>query len=199
VHHGWHGTHRYDIQVLATNASTWGHRYSSLPQLLIPCTNGLLCRRVRCVVCTKWTFNCNHRLTLVIFQHTKQTSPPERPFSHYIHSHRLAAEMWTAMKNKFLGGKNLSCFFYLYGFRKYVSYGFSIINFCNRGVHYETPCIYAWELTLDSYEYSYIPSSTRNKTLHDMTLIKLIVARFVGTKGFIIRYSNDHTNKHIAN
>jgi len=23
VHHGWHGTHQYDIQVLATNASTW--------------------------------------------------------------------------------------------------------------------------------------------------------------------------------
>ena len=24
---------------------------------------------------------------------THKTSPPERPFSHYIHSHRLAAEM----------------------------------------------------------------------------------------------------------
>jgi len=23
VHHGWHGTHWYDIQVLATHASTW--------------------------------------------------------------------------------------------------------------------------------------------------------------------------------
>jgi hypothetical protein len=32
VHHGWHGTHRYDIQVLATHASTWIHRYSSLPR-----------------------------------------------------------------------------------------------------------------------------------------------------------------------
>jgi hypothetical protein len=32
--------------------------------------------------------------------------------------------------------------FYLYSlFRKYVSYGFPIINFCNPGVHYETPCI----------------------------------------------------------
>jgi hypothetical protein len=29
VHHGWHGTHRYNIQVLATHASTWVHRYSS--------------------------------------------------------------------------------------------------------------------------------------------------------------------------
>jgi hypothetical protein len=45
------------------------------------------------------------------------------------------------MKNNVLGKKCLSCSFSLYGFRKYVSYGFPIINFCNPGVHYETPCI----------------------------------------------------------
>jgi hypothetical protein len=28
----WHGTHRYDIKVLATHASIWVHRYSSLLQ-----------------------------------------------------------------------------------------------------------------------------------------------------------------------
>jgi hypothetical protein len=71
----------------------------------------------------------------------KMTSPPEQPFSHYVHSHRLAAEMWTTMKNKLTGKKFLSCFLYLYRFCKYVSYGFPIINFCNPGVHYETPCI----------------------------------------------------------
>jgi hypothetical protein len=38
------------------------------------------------------------------------------------------------------GKKNLSCFFYPYRFRKYVSYGFPTMNFCNPGVHYETPC-----------------------------------------------------------
>ena len=32
----------------------------------------------------------------------KTTSTRERPFSHYIHSHRLAAEMWTTMKNNLL-------------------------------------------------------------------------------------------------
>ena len=32
VHHGWHSTHRCDIQVLATHASTCVHRYSSLLQ-----------------------------------------------------------------------------------------------------------------------------------------------------------------------
>ena len=35
----------------------------------------------------------------------KKTSPPERPFYHYIHSHHLAAEMWTTMKNNLLGKK----------------------------------------------------------------------------------------------
>ena len=49
--------------------------------------------------------------------------------------------MWTTIKNNLLGKKNLSCSFYLYRFRKYVSYGFPTIKFCNTGVHYETPFI----------------------------------------------------------
>jgi hypothetical protein len=35
------------------------------------------------------------------------------------------------------GGGEFNCSFCLYRFRKYVSYGFPIINFCNPGVHYE--------------------------------------------------------------
>ena len=27
VHHGWHGTHRYDIQVAATHASTYVEKF----------------------------------------------------------------------------------------------------------------------------------------------------------------------------
>ena len=98
-------------------------------------------RRVLCLLCTKCTLHSHNRLTRVIFQHTKTFLPPERPFSHYIHSHRLAAVMWTTIKNKLLGGGVLSCSFYLYRFCKYVSYGFYIIHFCNPGVHYERPCI----------------------------------------------------------
>jgi len=45
----------------------------------------------------------------------------------------------------------LSCSFYLHRFRKYVSYGFPIINFCNPGVHYETPCISKLKSTLKKY------------------------------------------------
>ena len=55
--------------------------------------NGLVCGRVLCVLCTKCTLHSNHRLTRVIFQHTKRLLPPKWPFSHYVHSHRLAAEM----------------------------------------------------------------------------------------------------------
>jgi hypothetical protein len=71
----------------------------------------------------------------------KKTSSPEWPFSHYIHSHRLGAEMWTTMKKKLTAKMFLSCSFCLYRLHKYVSYGFPIINLCNPGVHYETPCI----------------------------------------------------------
>jgi len=141
VHHGWHGTHRYDIQVLATHTSTWVQQYSSLLQLSVPLGQRGHVTVVLCVLCTKCTFHSNYSATRVIFQ-THTTYPPERPFSHYIKSHRLAAGMWTTTKNNFLGEKKcLSCSFYLYRFRKYLSYGFPIINFRNPGVHYETPCI----------------------------------------------------------
>ena len=102
VHHRWHGTHRYDIQVLATHASTWVHRYSSLLQWSVPLGQRGHVAMVGRILCTKCTLHSNHRLTRVIFQH-KTTFPPERPFSHYIHSHHLAAEMWTTMKNNLLG------------------------------------------------------------------------------------------------
>ena len=46
------------------------------------------------------------------------------------------------------------------------------------------------EVILGSYEY------IRNNALHDLTLMKLKVARIVGTGGFLIRYSNGHTITH---
>jgi hypothetical protein len=68
------------------------------------------------------------------FSHTR-VNPGQH--GHYIHSHRLAAEMWTTMENNLLGKKLLSCS-YLYRFRKCVSYGCPIINFCNPRVHGST-------------------------------------------------------------
>jgi len=60
VHHGWHGTHRYNIQVLATHASTWVHRYFSLLQWsvalgqrgLVSGSFAYFARNARCTVTT---------------------------------------------------------------------------------------------------------------------------------------------------
>jgi hypothetical protein len=144
VHHRWHDTHRYDIQVLATHASTWVHRCYSLLQWSVPLGQRGHVAMVGRILCTKCTMHSNHKLSSCDIPTHKTTSPPERPFSHYIHSHRLAEEMWATMKNNLLGKKVLSCSFYLYRVRKYVPYGYPIIIFCNPGVHYETPCMYVY-------------------------------------------------------
>ena len=115
-----------------THTSTWVHWYSSLLQWSVPLGQRGHVGRIRCTVTTD--------LTHVIFWH-KMPSPPERPFFHCIHSHHVAAEMWTTMINNLLGKKCLSCSLYLYRFHKYVLYGFLIINFCNPGVHCEMLCI----------------------------------------------------------
>ena len=47
----------------------------SFSKLFLPRTNGLVCRRVLCVLCTKCTLHSNHRLTRVIFQNTKRLLP----------------------------------------------------------------------------------------------------------------------------
>jgi hypothetical protein len=56
-HHGWHGTHLYDIQVLATHASTRAHRYSSLLQWSAPLGQRgyvAIVKRVRLIITTLW-------------------------------------------------------------------------------------------------------------------------------------------------
>ena len=68
---------------------------------------------------------------LVWYSITQNDFPSERPFCHYLHSHCPAEEMRITMKNNLMGKKILSCSFYLYRFRKYMSYGFPIIHFCN--------------------------------------------------------------------
>ena len=75
VHHWWHGTHRYDIQVLATHASTWVHQYSSLLQWSVPLGQRGRVTMVGRILCTKCTLHSNHRLTRLIFQHTKLLLP----------------------------------------------------------------------------------------------------------------------------
>ena len=140
VHHGWHGTHRYDIQVLATHASTWVHRYSSLLQCsaalgqrgLLGGSFAYFARNARCTVTTD----------LLVWYSNPQNdfSPGATIFS----LHTLASPSGRNVnydEKQLAGGEKNWVFFYLYRFRKYVSYGFPIINFCNPWVHYETPCI----------------------------------------------------------
>jgi len=134
---GWHGTHRYDIPVLATHTSTWVHRYSSLLLWSLPLGQRDHVAMVGRILCTKCTLHSNHRLTRVIFQHTKPLLPRS---GHVLITYTRIAEMWTTMKNNSVGKTFLSCSFYLYRFREYMSYCFPIINFCIPEVHYETTC-----------------------------------------------------------
>jgi len=80
VHHGWHGTHRYDMKVLAKHASTWVHRYSSLLQWSVPLGQRGHMAMVGWIFCTKCMLHSNHRLTHVIFQHTKRLLPQSGHF-----------------------------------------------------------------------------------------------------------------------
>jgi len=150
VHHGWHGTHRFDIQVLGTRStSSLAVNGRPLDFCLHRHPFSVNCLyHARMVLSVGGSFayfarNARRTVTtdlLVWYSNTKNDFSPERPFSHCIHSHRLAVEMWTTMKNNLVPKKKLS-FFYLYRLRNYVSCGFPITNVCNPGVHYETPCI----------------------------------------------------------
>ena len=81
VHRGWHGTHRYDIQVLATHTSTWVNRYSSLLQWSVPLGQRGHVTILLCVLCTKCTLHSNHRLTVRYSNTQNDFSPGAAIFS----------------------------------------------------------------------------------------------------------------------
>ena len=85
-------------------ALTLVHPYSSLLQLSV--TLGQRGHFER-MLCTKCTLHSNHRLT-ELYCNTENDflAHREQPFSLYTHSHRLAAEMWTTMKNNLLRERN---------------------------------------------------------------------------------------------
>ena len=58
-------------------------------------------RNARCTVTTH---------LFVRYSNTQHDFYSKRPFSHYIHSHRLAAEMWITMKNNLLGKQVVELF-----------------------------------------------------------------------------------------
>jgi len=116
VHHGWHGTHRYDIQVLVTHASTWVRRYSSLLQRSVP-----LGHHARMVLSVggsfeyfAWNARCTATTDLLVWYSNTQNdfSPGAAIFS----LHKLASPSGRNVnydEKQITGQKKLSCSFYL--------------------------------------------------------------------------------------
>jgi hypothetical protein len=114
--------------------------YSSLLQWLMPLGQWGHVAMVGWILCTKCTLHSNHRLTVWYSNTQNDFSPGAAIFS--LHTLAPPSGRNVNYDQKQLTGKNfLSCSFCLCRFHKYLSYGFPIINFCNPGVHYETPCI----------------------------------------------------------
>jgi hypothetical protein len=107
----------------------------SFSKLFIPHTNGVVCRRVLCILCTVTTD------LLVWYSNTQNDFFPGEAI---LSLHTLTSPSGRNVnynEKQLIGKKFLSCSFYLYRFHKYVSCGFPIINFCNPGVHYGTSYI----------------------------------------------------------
>ena len=81
VQHWWHDTHRYDIQVLATHTSTWGHQYSSLLQWSVALGQRGHVAMVGRILSTKCTLHSNHRLTVWYSNTQNDFSPGAAIFS----------------------------------------------------------------------------------------------------------------------
>jgi hypothetical protein len=145
VHQVWHGTHRYDIQVLTTHASTWVRRYSSLLQWFVPLGQRGHVAIVGRIRCTKCTLHSNH--LLVWYCNTQNFTGAA-----ILSLHTLASPSGRNVNydEKQLCGKT---FFWVVpsictGFVNTCPTGFPIINFCIPGEHYETPCIYTPSIRL---------------------------------------------------
>jgi len=95
-----------------------------------------------CVLCTKCTLHSNHRFSRVIFQHTKRLLPRSGHFLTTYTRFTWRQKCELRWKTTYWRKKILSCSFCLYRFRRYVSCGAPIINFCNPEEYYETPCIF---------------------------------------------------------
>jgi len=110
----------------------------SFSKLFIPRTSDVFCRRVLCILCKKCTLHSDHRLTVWYSNTQNDFSPGAAIFS----QHTLASPSGRNVncdEKRLTGGTNYESFLLSVQFRKYVSYGFPIINFYNPRVHYETP------------------------------------------------------------
>ena len=116
------------------HTSTWVHWYSSLLQWSVPLGER---GHMAMVLCTKCTLHSNHRLTRVIFQHTKRLLPRNGHFPTTYTRIACRQKCELRWKTTYWGGDWVVpsiCTGFVNTCPK--------INFCNPGVHYETPCIY---------------------------------------------------------
>ena len=123
-----------------THVSTWVHRYPSLLQWSVPLGQRGHVAMLGRILCMKCTLHSNHRLTVWYSDTQNDFSPGAAILS--LHTLASPSGRNVNYNEKYLLKKRFfNCPFYLYRFRKYVSYWFPIINFCIPGVYYETPCI----------------------------------------------------------
>jgi len=111
-----------------THTSTWVHRCSSLLQWSVPLGQRGHVAMVGRILFTKRTLHSNHRLTRVILQHTKRLLPRSGRNVKY------DEKQLTGEKKNWVVPSICTCFV------NTCRTVFPIINFCNPGLHYETPC-----------------------------------------------------------
>jgi len=89
--------------------------------------------------------NARCTVTTALFVWYSNTQNDFSPGAAIFSLHRLASPSGRNVnydfKKIYLLGKNFSFSVCLYRFRKYLSYGVPMINFCNPGVHYEALCV----------------------------------------------------------
>ena len=147
VHHGWHGTHRYDIpsscpthtrvnmgaSIFFTAAMIRAFRSARSRGNGGTNTFAYFARSTRCTVTTGllvWYSNTQNDFCpgAAIFAVHTLASPSSRNVNY---DEKQLTEIFFFFSSSF----------YLNRFRKYVSYGFPILNFFIPLVHYETSCI----------------------------------------------------------
>jgi hypothetical protein len=130
------------------------HRYSSLLQWSVPFAQRGHLVSVNCLyharmvlsvggsfACFAW--NARFTVTTDLLVWCSNTQNDFSPGAAIFSLHTLASPSGIIVNydEKPFADGGLSCSFCLYRFRKYVSYGFPIMNFCSPGVHCEPPCI----------------------------------------------------------
>jgi hypothetical protein len=118
------------------NSVRWG--LTSFSKLFVLHTNDLVCRLILCAVCTRRTV-CT--VTTDLLERYSNTQNDFFPGAAIFSLASPSGRNVNYDEKQLCGEKEyLSSSFYVYRFPKYVSNGFPIINLCNPGVYYKTPC-----------------------------------------------------------